>query len=64
MYFYFFPVASSVINVIAMQNDPDTVSNKYDYTFICSIHPESTADTCAVTLMNGGIIIKSNHYSL
>lgn len=57
--FYFFAVASSVISVTATQNDPDTVSNKYDYTFVCTIHPESTADTCAVTVMNGGIIMKS-----
>lgn len=51
-------VASSVVGIIATPNNPDTPSNRYDYTFICTIHPDSTADNCEVTLMTGGISIK------
>ena len=41
----------------------DIPSNIYDYTIICTIHPESTADTCEVMVRSGEMNIISM-YSL
>lgn len=62
MFLYSPPVAPSVIKVKATP-DTDVPSNRYDYTIICIIDPESTADTCEVMVKSGEMII-SSMYSL
>ena len=47
-------VAPSVTKVIATSLT-DMPSDTYNYTLNCTIAPESTADTCEVTLKSGGI---------
>ena len=62
MFLYSPPVAPSVTTIMATPNT-DIPSNIYDYTIICTIHPESTADTCEVMVTSGEINIISM-YSL
>ena len=52
------PVTSSVIGITATPNT-DAPSNATSYTIVCSIHPESTADECEVTVASGEMIITS-----
>ena len=47
-------VGPSVTKVIATSLT-DIPSDTYNYTLNCTIAPESTADTCEVTLKSGGI---------
>ena len=50
---FFIPsVAPSVIKVKATP-DTDVPSERYDYTIVCIIDPDSTADTCEVTVRSG-----------
>ena len=60
MYVCFIPfiVAPSVTGIIATPIT-DVPSNRYDYTIICTIHPESTADTCEVMVRSGEMSITS-----
>ena len=51
-------VAPSVTGIIATPIT-DVPSNRYDYTIICTIHPESTADTCEVMVRSGEMSITS-----
>jgi len=47
-------VAPSVTEIIPTRLT-DVPSNMYNYSFSCTIDPESSADTCEVTLRNGDI---------
>ena len=51
-------MASSVIGITATPNT-DAPSNTYNYTIICTIHPESIADECEVTVASGEMTITS-----
>ena len=44
-------MASSVINAISLQVCTPAVSELYNITIICTIHPDSTADQCVVMAM-------------
>ena len=61
-FFYSLLVAPSVTGITATPYT-DVPSNRYDYTIICTIHPESTADTCEVMVRSGAMSITSM-YSL
>ena len=56
--FVFLLVAPSVTGITATLIT-DVPSNRYDYTIICTIHPESTADTCEVMVRSGEMSITS-----
>ena len=59
---YFLLVAPSVVRIIATPNS-DIPSSTYDYTIVCTIHPESTADVCEVTVRSGVLRITSMYCS-
>ena len=48
------PVASTVINATPMPVCTPAVSELYNITIICTIHPDSTADQCVVMAMADG----------
>ena len=60
LFSYSSPVASSVIGITATPNT-DAPSNTYNYTIICTIHPESIADECEVTIRDNQIFIASTY---
>jgi len=55
---FIFSVASSVIDITATPNNPNTPSTEQDFTFTCTMHPESTADKCEVMLTGGKMNLK------
>lgn len=52
------PVGPSVTKLVATVNTPNMTSNLYDYTVICTIHPDSTANKCEVMAKGGRMMIK------
>ena len=47
-------VASSVTNTTATLISPNVISELYNITVTCTIHPESEADLCEVRAMDDG----------
>ena len=54
LYVHIFSVSSSVTDAqVIMITAEDVMNTTYSITITCTIHPDSTADMCEVTIANG-----------
>ena len=60
---YSLSLASSVIDLGSIRYSiPNNISESYNITVTCTIHPESTADQCTVRARNDGDVTRIGTY--